>query len=127
MFRSKYSLAEVARMLRRSETSLVRDIEAGVFTLGREPIGRRRGGSNKNYEITLHDLKGYLGEKEAVALVEHRKVEAAAIKRTTDMGSVKRCRGCGRFRPVDDFGRDFHQPDGLHPLCKECRLSERWR
>lgn len=130
MFRSKYTLAEIARMLKRSETSIVRDIESGYFVLSSEPVGRRRGGGNKNYEITVHDLKGYLGEKGALAILDPATVkeEAAPVaKRTTELGSVKRCRACGRFRPIDDYGRDYKEPDGLHPLCKECRLNQRWR
>ena len=131
MYRSKYSLAEVARMLNRSEASLVRDIEAGVFVLGREPIGRRRGGSNKVYEITLKDLKGYLGEQEALRLIDpgrgREEPVAAPVKRTTEMGTVKRCPSCGRLRPLDDFPRDYSRSDGLAAICKDCAINRRWR
>jgi len=131
MFRTKYSLAEVARMLKRSEASLIRDIESGAFVLGRAPVGRRRGGGHKVYEISLKDLKGYLGEKEALRLVDPSHGREEPVKRptqrTTELGTVKRCPSCGRLKPLDDFPRDYSRSDGLAKVCKDCSLSRRWR
>lgn len=39
--------------------------------------------------------------------------------------TTKRCRGeCGQTRPLDDFGRDKHRPDGLNVRCRECDRAE---
>ena len=34
--------------------------------------------------------------------------------------TTKKCKGCGRDLPIENFGKHIRTPDGLQPLCKEC-------
>ena len=34
--------------------------------------------------------------------------------------TTKKCKGCGRDLPTENFGKHIRTPDGLQPLCKEC-------
>lgn len=47
------------------------------------------------------------------------------IVEDTPPPTTKRCRGeCGQTRPLEDFGRDKHRPDGLNVRCRECDRAE---
>ena len=47
MFRVKYTIAEVARLLRRSIPSLIRDVEMGRLTMGGSRVVMRRRGASR--------------------------------------------------------------------------------
>lgn len=36
----------------------------------------------------------------------------------------KRCQGCGETKPVEQFHKQAHSPDGFRPRCKVCRKAE---
>jgi len=122
MFRSKYTLSEIARMLRRSEESLKRDIEAGIFRIrSGDPMRRRGGDQGRQYEISERDLKEYAEDKLGIKLTKPKvKVELLPPERQPLEGRVKECKSCGRLRPVSDFTRDTRYRDGLSPICTTC-------
>ena len=122
MFRSKYTLAEIARLLRRSEESLKRDIKAGIFRIrSGDPMRRRGGDQGRQYEISARDMKEYAERKLGMKLAKPKgKTEELPPERRSLDDRVKECTSCGRLRPISDFTRDARYRDGLSPICTTC-------
>lgn len=120
MWRTKYTLREVARILRRSEGSLMRDIRAGVFRVTSK-LGAHQRGRQRTYEISMKQLERYLGEERAHRLFDKSAKSKAevAVEAMRDR-NTKECRLCGQYKPPQDFTRDGRYTDGLFPYCKEC-------
>jgi len=132
MFRTKYTLTEVARMLRRSRGFVEREIESG--RLGAQLVSfRRRGGGNRSYLISTGNLRRYLGPKMSKQLLDVGKPEKPAeepmVERAAVFGTVKRCNICGRIRSEREFMADALYPDKLFPTCRDCMAEQakRWR
>jgi len=77
MWRTRYTLREVARILRRSERSLLRDIRAGLFKVTSK-IGAHMRGSQRTYEVSMKQLERYLGEERAHRLFDRAAKDKAA-------------------------------------------------
>lgn len=43
---------------------------------------------------------------------------------TADALRVKVCTKCGEAKPITEFHRQAHSPDGLHPACKSCTNAQ---
>jgi len=37
------------------------------------------------------------------------------------MSETKKCPKCSKTKPVTEFWKDKHRPDGLNPYCRDCR------
>jgi hypothetical protein len=122
MFRSSYTLAEIARLLGRSEQAIRRDIEAGIFKVrSGSPMRRRGGDQGRQYEISQRDLEEYAEKRLAVKLPGRKpKEEPPVPERRPLEGQAKQCTSCGRLRPITDFTRDMRYKDGLSPVCTTC-------
>ena len=109
-------------MLRRSEESLKRDIEAGIFRVrSGNPMRRRGGDQGRQFEISERDLKEYAERKLGVKLGKPEvKLEELPPERRPLEGRFKECTSCGRLRPVSDYTRDARYRDGLSPICTTC-------
>lgn len=120
MYRKTFTVAEVARLLNRSEQAIQRDIDTGILHLQHRPHERRRGGP-PDYEITLRDLEGYVGRAEAARLLGiGPEAETARLPAAAAPGEYKVCEACGLRKPKEAFRRDFRQPDGVSEYCREC-------
>lgn len=132
MFRTKYTLPEVARMLKRSQAFVVREVESGRLGAELESV-RRRGGGNRIYMISVGALKRYLGPKASHQLLgtgePEKRPEEITDERAAVYGSAKRCNICGRIRSVREFIADSLYPDSYYPTCRDCMAKEakRWK
>jgi len=128
MFRLKYTIPEVARLLKRSKSAVTSDIARGrLKTQGRLPSARALKPSS-SVQVFVNDLKRYLGDARAKMIFgggEERKEEVVAKRkdRTFAPGRYKQCRTCGRIKPVTDFVRDQRYKDWLSPDCKACIIQ----
>jgi hypothetical protein len=132
MFRTKYTLSEVARMLKRSLAFMVREVESGRLGAALESV-RRRGGGNRSYLISVGNLKRYLGPKMSHQLLgtgaPEKRPEEVIDERAPVYGSAKRCNTCGRIRSVREFMKDSLYPDNYYPTCRDCmsKDAKRWK
>ncbi len=140
MFKSKYTLAELARLLNRSEDSIAREIETGALRLSTTPPERRRGAADVPSEIAMSDLEGWLGKdaarrmldptaKRASKVIDEEPITIdhetiAGIKRIRVVGTVKKCQGCGRLLRINEFTKDATSPDWLSRLCRDCQTKK---
>jgi hypothetical protein len=122
MFHRRYSLSEVARILKRSERSVLRDIRSGVFRVARGISGSWRSGRfDPNFDIRLRDLEHYVGRERAAELFVGKKKKAEEIVEAVgEEGRVKKCRTCGKLKPVSEFSRVSWTLDWLSHECKDC-------
>ena len=132
MFRSKYSLSEVARVLRRSRQSLIREIEAGLFHV--RDLARRTG-TALSYEVTMRDLERYLGRDMARRLFDRGSrrptpSEEVAVPPGKPQAKVKAqyrvCKSCGRFKPLSEFARQAGRASWVSDECNDCRAKYQW-
>lgn len=140
MFKSKYTLTELARLLNRSEDSIAREIETGALRLSSTPPERRRGGADVPGEIAMSDIEGWLGKtaarrmldptaKRPGKVVEEETITVdqetiAGIKKIRVVGTVKKCQGCGRLLRISEFSKDATSPDWLSRLCRDCQTKK---
>jgi hypothetical protein len=140
MFKSKYSLTELARLLHRSVDSITREIEAGSLPLSATPPARRRGGAEVPDEINMSDIERWLGKDAARRTLDPtakhtaKKPEEeplmidqdtiAGIRKIRVVGTVKKCQGCGRLLRISEFTKDAASPDWLSRLCKDCQTKK---
>ena len=140
MFKSKYTLSELSRLLNRSVDSITREIETGSLRLSDTPPERRRGGASVPSEIAMSDIEGWLGKdrarrmldpaakrsvkppKEEPITIDHETL--AGIKHIRVVGTVKKCQGCGRLLRITEFTKDAASPDWLSRLCKDCQTKK---
>ncbi len=130
MFKSRYLLSDVARILRRSESSLKRDAEVGLLKLRTSGYSRTKAGSNEIYSVTLSDLVRYLGKDEAYAAFgskTHAKKLAPSEPPAPGAAEAKykKCRICGRLKPISDFPREASSTHWLAAECLQCRSKYR--
>jgi hypothetical protein len=132
MFRSKYTLSEVARVLRRSRQSLIREIEAGLFHV--RDLARRTG-TALSYEVTMRDLERYLGRDMARRLFDRgsrRPTPATGQPEPQGRPPLKAgaqyrmCKTCGRYKPLSDFARQAGRASWLSDECTDCRARYQW-
>lgn len=119
MFRTKYTLAELARMLRRSEQSLRRDVRMGRLPTGSSRRRRSMGGGTR-YEFAHQDLERNLAPRDMNRLnvylgKKHVKTEEQIASR-----GIKRCVTCEMFRSVSKFPPEADAPDKLNKECVTC-------
>lgn len=119
MFRTKYTLAELARMLRRSEQSLRRDIRMGRLPATSSRRRRSMGGGTR-YEFAHKDLVRNLSSRDLNRLnsfigKHHEPAEPVVAQR-----GIKRCKTCEMFRPVSKFSYDVNAFDKLSKDCISC-------
>jgi len=111
-------------MLRRSEESLKRDIDSGIFKItSGNPMRRRGGDQGRRFEISQRDLEAYLGREKTAELFGKKDKKAkrkVRFERVPVEGRVKQCSSCGRLKPVSEFTRDLRYKDGLNPVCVKC-------
>jgi hypothetical protein len=140
MFKSRYTLSELARLLHRSEDSIVREIEAGTLPLTSTPPARRRGGETVPDAIMTSDIERWLGKDSARRLLDPAAKRAAkkgeeeeltidqetiaGIRKIRVVGTVKKCQGCGRLLRITEFTKDATSPDWLSRLCKDCQTKK---
>lgn len=123
MFKARYLLSDVARILRRSEQSLIRDIEAGILKVGGVTGGTRRTGTNPDYAVTLGDLEHYLGKDKARRIFgspTHKRTPQAEAPPAKPQARYKKCRSCGKLKPLSDFPREASEQDWLSADCSTC-------
>ncbi len=123
MFRTKYTLAELARMLKRSEQSLLRDIRMGRLPTGSSRRRRSMGGGTR-YEFAHQDLVRNLAPRDLNRLhsflgKKHVKTEEQIATR-----GIKRCVTCEMFRSVSKFPPDADSKDKLNKECITCLESK---
>jgi len=132
MFRSKYTLDEVARVLRRSRQSLIREIEAGLFHV--RDLARRTGAA-LSYDVTMRDLERYLGRDRARLLFDRGwrrpkpSEEPAAPPgkpRAKFKALYRMCKTCGRYKPLSDFARQAGKASWVSDECTDCRARDQW-
>ena len=119
MFRTKYTLSELARMLRRSEQSLLRDIK-----MGRLPAGssrrRRRMGKGTRYEFAHQDLMRNLPTRDIRRLNSFLGKKTVPEEEQVATRGIKRCKTCEMYRPVSKYPFDPESPDKLSADCITC-------
>ena len=122
MFRRRYSLSEVARILKRSERSLLRDIKSGAFRVSRGIAGSWRSGRfDPKFDIRLRDIEQYVGRERAAELFEGKKKRVEEIIEVVGKDArIKKCHTCGKLKPVSEFSRVSWALDWLSHECKEC-------
>ena len=132
MFKSRYLLSDVARILNRSEVSLMRDAQMG--RLNAHPIGasRTKAGSSEIYAVTLSDLVRYMGKEEAYSAFgpnQYRKREKAEPEQPAPkeplQAKYKKCRLCGRLKPINAFPREAGLTHWLAAECLSCLEKQR--
>ena len=118
-------MAELARLLRRSEQSLLRDIRLGRLKVrGGRPAREMSGGSPGAQQISLDEVEKYLGPDETrVLLGEKAKTVPVRVEPEPKTEAAKHCRTCGRLLPAGAFSPDPRSPDGLNFDCRECVLK----
>jgi hypothetical protein len=130
MFKSRYLLSDVARILHRSESSLKRDAEIGLLKLRTSGYSRTSAGSGEIYSMTLSDLVRYMGKDEAYAAfgsATHRKAlePSAHPEHPLVEAKYKKCRICGRLKPISDFPREASSTHWLAAECLQCRAKHK--
>jgi hypothetical protein len=127
MFKSRYLLSDVARILNRSEVSLMREAKLGH--LHAHPIGSSRttAGSSELYSVTLSDLVRYMGKDEAYNAFgpnQYRKRAAVEpeqpVKKEPMQAKYKKCRICGRLKQISAFPREAGLTHWLAAECLSC-------
>lgn len=138
MYRSRYTLSELARLLNRSEDSIVREIETGSLRLYSSARRRRRGGSDVPSHISVGDLERWLGKDKARQLLDPAAKEVTidqepieithetlpGIRKIKTVGTVKKCLGCGRVLRITEFTKDATSKDWLSRMCKDCQTKK---
>lgn len=126
MFRARYLLSDVARLLRRSESSLLLDAKLGLLKVRASTATRTKSGSNEVYAVTLTDLVRYMGKEKAYAVFgspTHAKklaLEQPLAHKPITEAKYKKCRICGRLKPISDFPREAGATHWLAAECNQC-------
>lgn len=131
MFRARYLLSDVARLLRRSESSLLLDAKIGLLKVRASSATRTKSGSNEVYAVTLNDLVRYMGKEKAYAVfgssthVKKLSSEDYVPPKPVIAAKYKKCRLCGRLKPIDDFPREAGATHWLAAECLQCQEKYR--
>jgi hypothetical protein len=126
MYKARYLLSDVARMLKRSEASLLRDAEAGLLRLRATSGSRTRSGSSEVYAMTFGDLSKYLGKARAHAIfgsstTRRRLLVEEPEPKQRVAAKYKKCRVCGRLKPITEFPREASETHWLAAECSDCK------
>jgi hypothetical protein len=127
MFRARYLLSDVARLLRRSESSLLLDAKLGLLKIRASSASRTKSGANEVYAVTLGDLVRYMGKDKAYSVfgssTHARKLapEDAFPHKPSVEAKYKKCRICGRLKPISDFPREAGSTHWLAAECNTCK------
>lgn len=126
MFKSRYLLSDVARILRRSEASLKRDADLGLLRIRTSGYSRTRAGAGEIYSVTLSDLVRYMGKEQAYAAfgsaTHAKKLEVSEPpEQPVTEAKYKKCRICGRLKPISEFPREASATHWLAAECLACR------
>lgn len=112
-------MAELARMLRRSEQSLLRDIKMGRLPAGSSQRRRSMGGATR-YEFSHKDLMRNLPTRDLGRLNTYLGKKYLPAEEQIATRGIKRCKTCEMFRPVAKFPNDPSAFDKLNPDCITC-------
>jgi hypothetical protein len=128
MFKGRYLLSDVARMLRRSEQSLILDIKLGLLKVQGTTGGFRRTGGHTDYSVTLGDLERFLGRDKARHIFGNRTKAVKAVEATQSAqkpARYKKCKTCGKLKPLEEFPREAGIYNWLSAECNSCAEKRR--